>query len=91
MRDDGGVGGPPISLITSSDWLFGRSAAVNTPVSSSVPHRAVAVVGLLLHCTIPSCDDGTGTRARARAYINAQNALIVNGFVSRQHRKLSLL
>lgn len=38
VRDDGGVGGPPISLITSSDWLFGRSAAVNTPVSSSVPH-----------------------------------------------------
>lgn len=33
----GDVGEPPISLITSSDWLFGRSAAVNTPVSSSDP------------------------------------------------------
>lgn len=39
VKGDGGVDVPPISLITSSDWLFGRSAAVNTPVSAKTCAR----------------------------------------------------
>lgn len=72
-------------------YLAAPQLSIHLSAARFPTRRAVAVVGLLLHCTIPSCDDGAGTRARARAYRNAQNALIVNRFVSRQHRKPSLL
>lgn len=76
---------PPLIGYLAAPQLSIHLSAVRFPT-----RRAVAVVGLLLHCTIPSCDDGTGTHTHTHTYINAQNAPIVNGFVSRQHRKPSL-
>lgn len=79
VRGDGGVAEPPISLINSSDWLFGPSAAVNTPVSSWDPYPPGGGGGGALsalhelHRPI--------THSHRCAIINLQNAIINSEFV----------
>lgn len=48
-------------------YLAAPQLSIHLSAALFPTRRAVAVVGLLLHCTIPGCDDGTGTRAHTRA------------------------
>lgn len=49
-------------------YLAAPQLSIHLSAARFPTRRAVAVVGLLLHCTIPSCDDGTGTKRTKCTY-----------------------